>query len=158
MFYNYLKIIMKFTLYILSSLLLFGCATQQENKVTTSQRIVVPNSNNVMSIPIIADDGVLFKKSSIAGYQLTEADRALIAAPNRPVSISTYQSESGELLSLPSFKMRKIFKSGETDDGFNWSIAIEELSVNVFKISGTNSKGLKINEHCYDLSECFQKL
>lgn len=138
-----------------------GCTTQEQyitSHTSISHSIVTPDSNNAMSVPIIADDGVLFKKSSIAGYQLTDADLAFISAPNKPISFKTYQGDNGEIITVPSFKLRNILKSGTTDDGFSWKVTIKEISVDVFQISGSNSKGIFLNAMCYDLAECFHKI
>lgn len=146
-----------------SFLILSGCVHQPTQVDTKPPEIIQATSSNPLSIPIVSDGDLLFIKddkdvfeTKKNGYELNSLDKALINAPNLPNKFRTFTSANGDKLSLPSYKMRRIQKSGVNEDiGIYWKMIIQELSLDVFQIQGTNSKGEKINQKCFSLEECF---
>lgn len=154
---------MKLALIVTTIALLTGCAVETQVQ-TSNYKKIQPSSGNALSIPIVSDGDILFVKddssdkfSTKQGYQITELDKALIAAPNVPISFKTYTGDNGNILSVPVFKMRQVQKSGVNNNtGQYWKINIKELSLDVFEIYGVNSNGENINKKCFSLAECFE--
>ena len=90
-------------------------------------------------------------------YKITTDDIFLMKNYSKFVSYKIIKSnKNGQSdLHLPYYKLLTMTRSGKISTFKPWKIKVQENLSNDFTITGTNSKGISINQNCSSLVECF---